>query len=196
MDVLQVKVILLGDPNVGKSSILYRFITGEYKEDLDPTIGANFLGKLVKLPTKTIKFNIWDTAGQERYNSFARMYCRDAKAVIFVFESGNSISFEALNKWNQLVNETNVDPNAKIYIVSNKVDLFRYHEVPKQILDFAEGLGARFFQVSAKMDIGISELFEAISKDVVNGNTKNIKFSLAASKHSVIIKEEKRKKCC
>jgi len=116
--------------------------------------------------------------------------------VVFVFESGNSISFEALNKWNQLVKDSSVDPNARIYIVSNKVDLFRYQELPKEIADFAESLGARFFEVSAKMNIGINELFEAISKDVVNGELKNAKFSLAASKHSIRENEKKTKRCC
>ena len=196
MDVLQVKVILLGETNVGKSSILYRFITGDYKDDLSPTIGANFLGKLIKFPTKAVKLNIWDTAGQERYNSFAKMYCRDAKAVIFVFEAGDLESFQGLSKWNQLVNDSGVDKNVKIYVVSNKVDLFRYEEVPECVIEFVRTLNAEFFQVSAKMDVGVKELFETIAKDAVNGGEKSRRTSLLSKKRSVLVKEVKKKKCC
>lgn len=196
MDVLQVKVILLGETNVGKSSILYRFITGDYKDDLSPTIGANFLGKLIKFPTKAVKLNIWDTAGQERYNSFAKMYCRDAKAVIFVFEAGDLESFQGLSKWNQLVNDSGVDKNVKIYVVSNKVDLFRYEEVPECVIEFVQTLNAEFFQVSAKMDVGVKELFETIAKAAVNGGEKSRRTSLLSKKRSVLVKEVKKKKCC
>lgn len=196
MDVIQVKVILLGETNVGKSSILYRFITEDYKDDLSPTIGANFLGKLIKFPTKSVKLNIWDTAGQERYNSFAKMYCRDAKAVIFVFQAGDLNSFQGLNKWKQLVNDSGVDQNVKIYVVSNKVDLFKYEEVPDCIVEFVQTLNAEFFQVSAKLDVGVKELFQTIAKDAVNGGEKSRKVSLLSKRHSVLVKEVKKKKCC
>jgi small GTP-binding protein len=196
MEVLQVKVILLGQTNVGKSSILYRYITGDYKDDLSPTIGANFLGKLIKFPTKAVKLNIWDTAGQERYNTFARMYCRDANAVIFVFQAGDLQSFHGLSQWNQLVNDSGVDQNVKIYVVSNKADLFRYEELPESVIEFVRVLNAEFFQVSAKLDVGIRELFETVAKDAVSGGEKVRSSMFLNRKRSVLVKEVKKKKCC
>lgn len=68
----EVKVVLLGDTGVGKSSLVLRFVTNSFKPYSESTIGASFMSKLVMVNGKQIKFQIWDTAGQEKYKSLAR----------------------------------------------------------------------------------------------------------------------------
>ena len=84
--VFQFKLVLLGDSAVGKSSLVLRFVRGQFFEYQESTIGAAFLTQTVALNDTTVKFEIWDTAGQERYHSLAPMYYRGAAAAIVVYD--------------------------------------------------------------------------------------------------------------
>ena len=95
----QVKVVLLGESGVGKSSVMLRFVTNNFKIEPDSTVGASYMGKILQFNEKMIKFNIWDTAGQERYHSLAKMYYRDADVAIIVYDITNSESFQGMKKW-------------------------------------------------------------------------------------------------
>ncbi|KAG7128246.1 Vacuolar protein sorting-associated protein 21 like [Verticillium longisporum] len=81
-----VKLVLLGEAAVGKSSLVLRFVNNDFQENKEPTIGAAFLTQKCNLPTRTIKFEIWDTAGQERFASLAPMYYRNAQAALVVYD--------------------------------------------------------------------------------------------------------------
>ena len=89
--VFQFKLVLLGDSAVGKSSLVLRFVRGQFFEYQESTIGAAFLTQTVALNDTTVKFEIWDTAGQERYHSFAPMYYRGAAAAIVVYDITNRV---------------------------------------------------------------------------------------------------------
>jgi small GTP-binding protein len=90
--VFQYKLVLLGDSAVGKSSLVLRFVRGQFFEYQESTIGAAFLTQTVALNETTVKFEIWDTAGQERYHSLAPMYYRGAAAAIVVYDITNRVS--------------------------------------------------------------------------------------------------------
>ena len=83
---VQVKLVLLGEAAVGKSSLVLRFVNNEFQENKEPTIGAAFLTQKCKLDDKIIKFEIWDTAGQERFHSLAPMYYRNAQAAVVAYD--------------------------------------------------------------------------------------------------------------
>ena len=89
--VFQFKLVLLGDSAVGKSSLVLRFVRGQFFEYQESTIGAAFLTQTVALNDTTVKFEIWDTAGQERYHSLAPMYYRGAAAAIVVYDITNRV---------------------------------------------------------------------------------------------------------
>ena len=93
--VFQYKLVLLGDSAVGKSSLVLRFVRGQFFEYQESTIGAAFLTQTVALNETTVKFEIWDTAGQERYHSLAPMYYRGAAAAIVVYDITNRVREEA-----------------------------------------------------------------------------------------------------
>ena len=96
---VQVKVVILGNSGVGKSSIILRFVADNFKSDGEATIGASYMGKIMQFNDKSIKFNIWDTAGQERFHTLAKMYYRDADAAILVYDITNQESFDGLKRW-------------------------------------------------------------------------------------------------
>lgn len=93
------KLVILGDVGVGKSSIVQRFVNGNFIALHEPTIGALFLTKRLRVADYTVKFEIWDTAGQERYHALTPMYYKNANAAIIVFDVSNASSFERGQKW-------------------------------------------------------------------------------------------------
>ena len=94
----QKKVLVIGDTNVGKTSILVRYVNNEYDEDSMPTLGSSFKTKEVEFSmpdgqrNKT-KISIWDTAGQERFDSLTKMYFRGASAALVCYDVTNELSF-------------------------------------------------------------------------------------------------------
>ena len=87
----EVKVVLLGDSGVGKSSLVLRFVVNDFKPYSEATIGASFFSKLIIANNIPMKFQIWDTAGQEKYHSLAPMYYRGAAAAILVYDITNKV---------------------------------------------------------------------------------------------------------
>ncbi|KXG24103.1 hypothetical protein SORBI_3008G185400 [Sorghum bicolor] len=95
------KLVLLGDVGAGKSSLVLRFVKGQFVEFQESTIGAAFFSQTLAVNDETVKFEIWDTAGQERYHSLAPMYYRGAAAAIVVYDITNAASFTRAKKWVQ-----------------------------------------------------------------------------------------------
>lgn len=119
---IQVKLVLLGEAAVGKSSLVLRFVQNDFNENNSPTIGAAFLTQKCRLEDKVIKFEIWDTAGQERFHSLAPMYYRNAAAAVVVYDITKASSLEKAKAWvTELQRQAN--PNIVIALVGNKLDL-------------------------------------------------------------------------
>merc|ERR1711871_1001265 len=118
--VVQFKLVLLGDSAVGKSSLVLRFVRGQFFEYQESTIGAAFLTQNVSLNDYTVKFEIWDTAGQERYHSLAPMYYRGAAAAVVVYDITNSDSFARAKSWVKELQRQG-SPSIVIALAGNKL---------------------------------------------------------------------------
>lgn len=167
-----VKLVLLGDSAVGKSSIVQRFVKNTFDEFRESTIGAAFITKTIQLdPQTSIKFEIWDTAGQERYKSLAPMYYRNANAAILMFDLTDSQSFDRMIKWE---NELNLQApeNLIIKIVGNKLDLKNKPSSnlieDAKIMDFINknDNNLSYIETSAKTGENVDKLFESIAQDL------------------------------
>merc|ERR1711898_49400 len=144
--VVQFKLVLLGDSAVGKSSLVLRFVRGQFFEYQESTIGAAFLTQNVSLNDYTVKFEIWDTAGQERYHSLAPMYYRGAAAAIVVFDITNRDTFQRAKQWvKELQRQGN--PNIVIALAGNKSDLNAKRKVePEEAESYANDNGIFFME--------------------------------------------------
>lgn len=148
-----VKVVLLGDTGVGKSSIALRFVSNEFKPYSESTIGASFLSKTLTFETtsstntKRIAFKIWDTAGQERYACLAPMYYRGAGAAILVYDICKISSFKTLQRWMEEL-RCNGPPNIALIVCGNKSDLAAsYRQVDAAMARaYSDSIGATFFE--------------------------------------------------
>jgi len=162
--IFQFKLVLLGESAVGKSSLVLRFVKGQFLDYQESTIGAAFLTQTVCLNDTTVKFEIWDTAGQERYHSLAPMYYRGAQAAIVVYDITNYDSFDRAKKWvKELQRQGN--PNIVIALAGNKVDLASKRKIEiEDAQAYADENGILFMETSAKTAANVNELFVAIAK--------------------------------
>jgi len=119
---VQVKLVLLGEAAVGKSSVVLRFVSNDFQANKEPTIGAAFLTQKCRLEDRVLRYEIWDTAGQERFHSLAPMYYRNAQAAVVVYDVTKASSLEKAKSWvKELQRQAN--PNIVIALAGNKVDL-------------------------------------------------------------------------
>ncbi|KAG2205694.1 ras family-domain-containing protein [Mucor mucedo] len=177
----QVKLVLLGESAVGKSSLVLRFVNRDYVENREPTIGAAFLTQKCATDDRTIKFEIWDTAGQERFHSLAPMYYRNSQAAIVVYDITKATTLDKAKSWvKELQRQANTD--IVIALVGNKLDLARddleegestseenenERQVPKEDAQaYADEAGLLFFETSAKSAYNVDNLFAAIAKKI------------------------------
>ena len=201
-----IKVVLLGESAVGKTSIITRFVENKFKQDTMSSLSANFVSKKIEIGNnKSIKFDIWDTAGQEKYRALAKIFYQDSKIVILVYDITNKNSFNELkNYWYEKVKE-NSSSDIIFAIAGNKCDLYEKEEVEKTEGEkFAKEIGAIFHETSALNSNGINELFTDIAmkfsspnissdnNSVENNKEDKHKLTLSNSKNNV----KKGKICC
>ena len=201
-----IKVVLLGESAVGKTSIITRFVENKFKQDTMSSLSANFVSKKIEIGNnKSIKFDIWDTAGQEKYRALAKIFYQDSKIVILVYDITNKNSFNELkNYWYEKVKE-NSSSDVIFAIAGNKCDLYEKEEVEKTEGEkFAKEIGAIFHETSALNSNGINELFTDIAmkfsspnvssdnNSVENNKEDKHKLTLSNSKGNI----KKGKKCC
>ena len=124
-----IKILLLGDTGVGKSSLMSTYSEGEFPQNMVGTAGIDHKQKNIKHQGKLLKIQIWDTAGQEKYRSLTRKYYEGCSGIILVFDVTDKSSFEGIQEyWLQKIIE-NSDTNCELALVGNKTDLINDRQV-------------------------------------------------------------------
>ena len=163
------KFLLVGNGNVGKTSIVRRMCRGDFISNPETTIGVEFMTKLFDIEGNQVKLQIWDTAGQEKYRSVGKAYYRNAIGVLLVFSLTDHVSFEKLEEWLSDVSQY-CHPKAQMILVGNKVDLEDQRKVTRdEIKNFAEEHNLPYIESSAKTGTNITECFYQVSHAIYNG---------------------------
>ena len=190
----ELKVVLIGDASVGKTSLLNRYITGSHSANVSPTLGAAFTTKLVEANNQTVKLQIWDTSGEERYRSMSPLYYRGAHVVLLVFDVTQEATFKDINSWiEQLQGHVNVN-QILLLLIGNKVDLGSdLRKVSEeQAADYAKTIKAKYYDASAVSGLNVDDIFKAVASFTPQvPHTKG-----KASKELQPADEEKKKKSC
>ena len=144
-----VKVVIAGDAQTGKSSILTRTTKDEFQESYRPTIGVEFASKIHA--DNHLKLQIWDTAGQERYKSISAAYYKGASVFVVVFDVTKRATFDNVSTWLEQI-KTYSDPakNHPILLVGNKADLPNREVSLAEAEDFAQTHHMMYLDFSSK----------------------------------------------
>lgn len=196
------KITLVGDSGVGKSSIIGRFVTGIFIEEMSSTAGLNYSQKLYEKDGKKVNLNLWDTAGQEKFRSLGRNFYKDSYIIIIVFDITNRMSFiNAKEVWyNEIKNYG--EKFKFLSLVGNKSDKYEDEEVTdEEAISFAKEIDAKFFLVSAHTGDGIDKMFHTLADNFFDEEfMSKVDQSKEDRLDSIILKKEDLKhksiNCC
>ncbi|KAF9524807.1 ras family-domain-containing protein [Crepidotus variabilis] len=167
---INVKLLLIGNSSVGKSSLLLRFSDEQWlpEDESSATIGVDFRVHKMELKGKKVKLSIWDTAGQERFRTITSSYYRGAQGIILVYDVANRESFEALPRWYSEL-ETYVSSSVVKILVGNKVDKEFSRQVPTaEGQKFADRMSSLFIETSAKTAVGVKDTFQEVVERILD----------------------------
>jgi small GTP-binding protein len=173
---LKYKIIMAGDKDVGKSSLIARFCDNVFKEDMKATIGVDFKRKSITIqgPHKDIslELNIWDFAGEEKYRTLFPAYTQGASAAFILFDTTNKKSLEDINNWIELIDD-NAPPSIVKQLVATKIDLKSDRQVPiKQAMEFCKKYEwcEEITSTSSKTGENVEEAFLNVVKKIIKKN--------------------------
>ena len=199
---IKIKLLIIGDANVGKTSMLLNYTDNYFPESHLATIGVEFKVKELYTDKYKIILQIWDTAGQERFRSITKSFFRNTNGIIFVYDITSRKSFKNVKDW---IKDSELhDIGFEKILVGNKIDLNDDRKITTETAsNYADSINIKYYETSALKNIGIKELFENISETYmknnpekfvnnnVNNNNSNDIFKLDDN-----INIKKKKKCC
>ena len=159
-----IKITLIGNSGVGKTSIINQYIDQTFDEANAATIGANYSEKVITKNNKEYELNIWDTAGQEKFHSVGKHFYKDAYIVCLVYDITSQDSLEQLQTiWYPDIKKFG-EKYTILAVVGNKSDLYENDNLAdeNQAKEFAQSINAIFMLTSAKTGDGIEKLFDTL----------------------------------
>ena len=199
----EIKLLLLGETDVGKTSIFERFVHNKFKEKISASIGVDFEAKPFKYKNKTYSIHLFDTAGQERFRSIINNFFRMGQGFFVVFDLTNENSLNAVKEWIDTIKEFSEDP--RIIILGNKDDLAK-KKMPDDIVDSKlENINYSFIKTSAKTNKNIKQAFEKMIDLVENNINEEVEQEKILRKNNSIVldktkhknkEKNKGKQCC
>ncbi|KAG8364326.1 hypothetical protein BUALT_Bualt19G0117100 [Buddleja alternifolia] len=180
------KVIILGDSGVGKTSLMNQYVNKKFSNQYKATIGADFLTKEVQFEDRLFTLQIWDTAGQERFQSLGVAFYRGADCCVLVYDVNVMKSFDNLNNWREefLIQASPSDPeNFPFVVIGNKIDVdggnsrvvtlsfslslcVRVSEKKARAWCASKG-NIPYFETSAKEGTNVEDAFQVIAKNAL-----------------------------
>ena len=204
---ITLKILLIGDSYVGKTSLLLQYIERECPENHMATIGVEFRDKIIQIDNKKVKLQVWDTSGQERYRSITKNFYRNADGVMFVCDVTKEKTFDNIKNW-LIDSEQNANnSNFKKILVGNKIDLKEERAIDtQQLQNFANKKEMNFYETSAKDGTNVDKIFTELAKLILEDKSdqqikeefshKNRSLSVYSKESEESNNPKKKKGCC
>ncbi|EDV45916.1 ras-related protein Rab-18 [Drosophila erecta] len=167
-----IKLLVIGESGVGKSSLIRRFVENKFDMNHDVTIGMDFKSKVMNVDGIDYKVALWDTAGAERFRSLTPSFYRKALGAILVYDITNRDSLVKLETWLAELDSYSDNPNIAIIVVGNKIDQERVVD-REEGRKFARKHRALFIETSAKCDQFVSDVFKDVVEKIVSSEYFN-----------------------
>ena len=166
-DSKEIKVILVGMSGTGKTNIINSLTGQQFTENSFTTTTSSFVDKYMSVKNKKYRLEIWDTAGQEKFRSLTKIFIKDAKIVIFVYDITTKKSFEEVDFWVKTVKDI-LGTEPVFGLAGNKKDLFQFEQVEEEAgHEKAKEIGAQFKLTSAKTGSGINDFMQSLLEEYV-----------------------------
>jgi len=171
-----IKVALLGDPQIGKTTLMVKYVEDRYDEDYIETLGVNFLEKTIHLKNVDVDISIWDLGGQKDFSTLMPLVCSEAKVVLFAFDLTAKQSLYSVKTWYKDARKEN-----KVFmpfLIGTKYDLFDSYpgtykqQLTAQARKFAVKMHAPLIYCSSAKSINVAKIFQVIVVKVFNMSTK------------------------
>ena len=192
---LNIKLIIVGDSSVGKTSILLKYIDDIFPDHHVATIGVEYKNKIFEYRGFNIKLQIWDTAGQERFHSITKNFFHNADGIFFVYDITNNRTFKGVKNWIKEAEE--VENSFEKILIGNKCDLIDEREVnPEEVEAYCKIKNITFYETSAKNNINLKEVFDKIVELILKDKTDEIiikEFGIKNNSLSVDSSKKKKK---
>eukprot|EP00831_Metopus_contortus_P038327 TRINITY_DN30148_c0_g1_i1.p1 TRINITY_DN30148_c0_g1~~TRINITY_DN30148_c0_g1_i1.p1 ORF type:complete len:207 (-),score=29.22 TRINITY_DN30148_c0_g1_i1:135-755(-) len=192
-----ISVIVLGNCQVGKTSMIIRYTEDKFSESFSTTLGVDFKMKKMELDGWNVKMQIWDTSGQERFRTITKNYYEKAMGVVLVYDATDPKSFEEIENWMQQL-DNHAKPFTQKVLVGAKYDKDNVKITPEQGKELGEEYGIRFFQTSSKTGENVDETFNFLARAVLENNIdiKMLKNSIAVKADPESTRAKSKSKCC
>ena len=192
------KLIVIGEPSVGKSCMLVRAVKGEFKDEYEVTIGAEFNSLYFDIREKKVQLQVWDTAGMEKFRSIIKVFFNGSQAAFIVYDITRKETFDKVENWLTMLQETTT-PNIKVILVGNKKDCETERQVPFEMgKAFAESHGfIHFMETSAKTGDGVMPSFQVMAKALyLEYKEDSTPATKGAERQQLNAKTKKKEGCC
>ncbi len=156
---------VIGNAEVGKTSLVVRYVEGYFNPKYLMTIGSNFFVKDIEIGDRVLRFQLWDTAGQERFGPIRKVFYRGSKGALLVYDRANPVSFERLSFWIEEIRK--VCGDIPLILVGNKADL-PVKVAPEKGEQFAKEHNIPFMESSAKTGLNVGHAFERLGQLVLS----------------------------
>ena len=200
-NLISLKILLIGDSHVGKTSLLLKYVDDFFPEEHIATIGIEYKDKFINKDGFNIRLQLWDTAGQERFNSITKNIYRNTNGVLFVYDVTKRKSYNSMKNW--IKDTEKIDKDIKGIILGNKIDLEEREVNKDELEELGNKMNMKFLETSAKENINVKEAFILIVEELLKDkNEKEILQMYSRNKRSDLSISTKKttnvekRKCC
>jgi len=161
-----VKVGMVGDSQIGKTSLMVKYVEGTFDEDYIQTLGVNFMEKSISIRNTEVTFSIWDLGGQKEFVNMLPLVCNDAVVILFMFDLSRKSTLASVKEWYRQARGFN--KRAVSFLVGTKYDLFLQYsaqeqqETTRQARKFAKAMNAPLIFCSTRHSVNIQKIFKIV----------------------------------
>lgn len=161
------KVLLVGDPAVGKTSLILKYVENRFEREYKASIGVDFAYKIIEVGEKVSRLIIWDIASQERFAPYRSSFYKQTDGAMIVFDLTRPETLEAIESWMREIREHAGD--VEILLIGNKTDLKKKRALKEaDIQPWIDRYGCRYVETSAMSGDGVEEAFETLTTAIIN----------------------------